>query len=124
LQIGRGARESALNVKLIIAAIHIGAAWFLVALSVPFIRRKIRPNTYWGFIRTRRMVEHAEVWYPVNEYAGKLMIGVATAASTSAFVLLFVPGLDPGAYALIQTGVLIGLLALLVAVTFRYLSRL
>src|SRR5262245_1531525 len=116
--------DSAQNVKVIMAAIHIGISLFLVVLSVPFIRRKIGPNKYWGFIRTRRMVENAEVWYPVNEYAGKLMVGVAVAASLSAIVLLLVPGLDPGVYAIVQTGILIGLLALLVAATFRYLSRL
>jgi hypothetical protein len=104
--------------------IHTGTGWFLAALSVPFIRRRIKPNKYWGFIRTRRMVENPDVWYPANEYAGRLMIGVAAAATVSAVAGLFVPGLDPLAYTLVQTGVLIALLALLVALTLRYLSKL
>lgn len=35
-----------MSVKLVAALIHIGAGWFLVALSVPFIRRRIKPNQY------------------------------------------------------------------------------
>lgn len=70
------------------------------------------------------MVENPDVWYPVNEYAGKLMIGVAAAATLSAIAGLFVPGLDPASYTLIQTGVLVALLALLVVLTFRYLGKL
>ena len=115
--------EPALQVKLITAAVFIVASLFLAALSVPFIQRKVKPNKYWGFIRTRRMVENADIWYPVNAYAGNLMVRVAIVVSVSTIVLLLVPGIGPATYIFVLTALLIVLLVGLVILTFRYLSR-
>lgn len=115
--------DSTTTVKLITAAIFIGAGLFLAAISVPFIQRKVKPNKYWGFIRTRRMVENADVWYPVNAYAGRLMVGVAVVQSICAIVLLVVPGLSPATYIFVLTGLLVALVLGLVILTFRYLSQ-
>jgi hypothetical protein len=70
------------------------------------------------------MVAKADIWYPVNAYAGRLMIRMATVMSLFSLICLLVPGLDPIAYTILQTGVLVALLWLLAALTVRYLSKL
>jgi hypothetical protein len=115
--------ESPLTVKLITAAVHVGIGLFLIALSVPFVQHRVKPNRYWGFIRTKRMVENADVWYPTNAYAARVMIGAVGVDMLAALVLLPISAVLPQTYILILTALLFGLMLLVVVLTFLYLRR-
>ena len=90
---------------------YVFSGLLLSLLSIPLIRRKIKPNGLYGF-RTPSTMENAELWYKVNEYAGRrlLVVGVGTVVVSLALALW--PGMDMtvDSYALSVTGVVLGLL--------------
>lgn len=87
-----------------LVAFLLGGALF-IALSVPLIKRKVKPNGWYGF-RTPRTLSDPEVWYPVNEFGGRRFLWVGVTEMVVALVLFFIPQLDIDAYCL---GVLIAI---------------
>jgi uncharacterized membrane protein len=45
----------------------------MIALAIPLILRKVRPNPWYGF-RTRKTLSHGKIWYAANRYAGKALL--------------------------------------------------
>jgi hypothetical protein len=52
--------------KLIVGLVHIGASWLLVALSVPFIQYKIKPNPYWASFERARWLQRLTYGIPLT----------------------------------------------------------
>lgn len=107
-------------------------AWFLlafllggglfIAMSVPLIKRKVKPNGWYGF-RTVRTLSDPDVWYPVNEFGGRRLLWVGVTEMVAALVLFFIPQLDTDAYCL---GVLIAIVLAMVVTgiqMIRYLRQ-
>ena len=46
----------------------IGA--LMIALAIPLIQGKVKPNSWYGF-RITRTLSDPDIWYAVNAYAGK-----------------------------------------------------
>jgi hypothetical protein len=109
--------------KTVVLLTFLGSGLLLTALSIPLIRGRVRPNTWYGF-RVRRTLEDPAIWYPANRYAAKWMLGVALAFTTVAAALYAAPGLDLVRYALICAAVLLTGIALAVVQSFRYLRTL
>lgn len=66
----------------------IGAtALLLVGLSIPLMRRRVRPNWFYGF-RTPSTVHDEPLWYDVNARTGRdlLWVGVGGLAITAIHV--------------------------------------
>lgn len=82
---------------LALLVLYIVTGLLLVGLSLPLIYCKIPPNPWHGF-RVRATLEDEEVWYPVNEYAARRMLGVGIAAVVAAVVLFPLLG-NIGVYA-------------------------
>jgi hypothetical protein len=85
--------------RLIILVLYSALGLLLTAISLPLIRRKVAPNSLYGF-RVRRTLEDPKVWYDVNEYSGRCLFRLGIWTSISAIVLYFVPGISAVAYAL------------------------
>jgi hypothetical protein len=109
-------------VKLVAAAVNLGIGLFLIALSLPFVLRKVKPNPWWGFIRTRRMVENADVWYPVNAYAARVMI-TAVGVYLLLSLIMLVPFVPPEVYVLVLSGLLVVIMIVVVVMSLMYLRR-
>ncbi|WP_406697028.1 SdpI family protein [Singulisphaera sp. Ch08] len=102
---------------------YLAAGLLVTAIARPLIRRRIAPNTLYGF-RVRKTLEHPEVWYDANEYAGRCLFWFGIGTGLSALALYFVPGIDPVVYAVACLMItLIGLIVGL-ALSFRHLNRL
>lgn len=71
----------------------------LVALGLPLLYEKIRPNPYYGF-RVAATLSDDRVWYAVNKYAARRLIAAGLVHVAAAWGLYFVPGLSLDAYAL------------------------
>ena len=103
--------------------LYVVSGLLLAALAVPMIRRKIPPNGLYGF-RVRQTLEHPDIWYPANEYAGRCLLWAGPVIAVAALILYVVPGLTVDAYALACLGVDIVALAAAVVLSFRHLKTL
>jgi hypothetical protein len=92
-------------------------------ISVPLIMGKIPPNGLYGF-RVKKTMENPEIWYRVNAYSGKwlLGIGIAMIMAASGFALIPFISLDFYAYAVLAVWVIIFTLAMIFSI--RYLNSL
>ena len=104
-------------------ALYVGAGLLLIGLSVPLIRRKVRPNAWYGF-RVRQTLADPEVWYAANAYAGKYLLGIGVITVLTAGGLYRVAGITLDAYALACGGTILAALAVCVIQCFRYLAQL
>ena len=102
---------------------NVATGLLVMALARPLIRRRIAPNALYGF-RVRRTLDHPEVWYDANEYAGRCLFWFGIATSLAALALFFVPGIDPVVYAVACLVVTLIGLTVSVALSFRNLNRL
>lgn len=81
-----------------ILILYVVIGLLLILVSIPLIRKKVKPNALYGF-RVPQTLENPDVWYPVNAHAGKRMAvsGVITLVAAVAFYS--VPGIDLDTYA-------------------------
>lgn len=94
------------------------AVSFLISVAV-----RVPPNSWYGF-RVRATLEHEEVWYPANEYAGKRLFWVGLSTVVSALDLFLLPISNVDIYASAVCGiVMVGLVVTLVQ-SFLYLRTL
>lgn len=78
-----------MNPMLLIMVVYVFVGALMAAISVPLIRRKVKPNPWYGF-RVKATLEDSDVWYAVNEFAGKCLLVAGLAISVAALVLFFV----------------------------------
>jgi hypothetical protein len=95
----------------------------LAAISIPLIRRRIKPNYWYGF-RTRRTLSDPAVWYDVNAYAGKRLLISGIIATVTAIGLYFMPHITVDGYTLGMAVFALGPLTIGIWQSFRYLDRL
>jgi len=104
-------------------ALYVGAKLLLIALSVPLMRREVRPNAWYGF-RVRETLADPEIWYAADAYAGKYLLGVGLVTVLTAVGLYCVLGITPDAYALARAGIILAAQVVCVLRSFRYLAKL
>ena len=94
-----------------------------VGLSVPLIRRWVKPNHLYGF-RTPKTMSSERIWYEANAYAGKLLLRTAIIFIAAAIVFYFFLRPNFVAYNITCTVVLLSSLAVLLFLSFRHLRSL
>jgi uncharacterized membrane protein len=91
-----------------------------VALAIPLIRGRVRPNRLYG-VRTPRTLGDERVWYEANRKGGRALAGAGALAATVALVLLAVGWpRDADTAALIHSGVM--LLAVAASTTYTLVA--
>jgi uncharacterized membrane protein len=110
------------NDLFLLAALYIGAGLLLIAISIPLIQRRVKPNPWYGF-RTPTTLKNETIWYEVNAHSGKRLLLAGIVVVIAALVFALIPNLTIDVYAILVALVLgvsitIGLLQ-----SFRYLSR-
>ena len=103
--------------------LYVVAGLLLIALAVPLIRRKVRPNAWYGF-RVRQTFADPDIWYAANAYAGKYLLGTGVITVLVAGTFYRALGISRDAYALACAGVILTALAVCVIQCFRYLAKL
>ena len=108
----------------LIILLQIGTVGLLfIGLGIPLILRKIPPNHWYGF-RLSKRVYQPDIWYPLNEYGGKLMVLIGAAMAGLGVGMSVVPEVQESVY--IVAGPVIALLgvAVMTILAYRKLSRL
>jgi len=106
-----------------ILAVYAGAGLLLSMLAVPLIRRKVRPNPFYG-VRIRQTLDNPEVWYPVNEYVARRLFVVGLLCAAASVLLFLLPGMKLDTYALACLAVTLVGFAVCTVQTVRYLRTL
>jgi len=104
-------------------ALFVASGLLLSGLSIPMILKKVKPNGLYGF-RVRKTLENPEIWYAVNSYSGKWLLGTGLVVVAAAVGLSFFPGLTVDAYALGVLAFFAVAFAVSLAASVRYLKSL
>lgn len=105
-----------------IETLYIVLGILTIILALPLITRKIKPNWLYGF-RTPTTLANADLWYDINAYFGRWLLGVGVVFLIASIVLAQVPGISVDAYAIGATVIIVGGLALGIALSFQRISR-
>ena len=69
--------------------LFVAVGLLIVGLSVPLMRRRVKPNLWYGF-RTPKTMSSERIWYEANAYAGKMSVRAGTIFIAAAIVLYLV----------------------------------
>jgi uncharacterized membrane protein len=81
-----------------ILILYVVIGLLMVALAVPLIKRKVKPNGLYGF-RVPQTLNDPLVWYAVNAHFGRRLLVTGVATPLAALLLYPLPGLDVDSYA-------------------------
>jgi hypothetical protein len=95
----------------------------LCVLSIPMILKIVKPNGLYGF-RVKKTMENPDIWYAVNSYSGKWLLGTGLVIAAAAIGLSFFPTLSIDAYALGVLAVFVFAFAVSIVASVRYLNSL
>ena len=91
----------------------------MMALSVPLILGRIKPNRFTG-VRIPETLSDEKTWYRVNARFGKWFLAAGAAFTLAAIGLFFTPlNTDVAAYSLCCTAVLFATIGAAIAAAFR-----
>jgi hypothetical protein len=105
----------------ILLALYVFSGLLLAAISVPLIKHKIPPNGLYGF-RIPSTMENPDLWYKVNEYAGRRLLVVGLGTSIGSAILFFIYPLSVDTYALSCLGWFLALFLWAIITSFLYLK--
>lgn len=108
--------------------LYAGLSLLLIALSVPLIQGRVKPNAWYGF-RIPLTLNGPDIWYPANRYAGQLLLAYGLVLLVVTLGLPFVLGMPPteGAtdvYALCIAAVALVGIVLVLAFSWHYARKL
>lgn len=89
------------------ALLFIGTGVLLIALSIPLIRRRVRPNALYG-LRVPATLSDEVVWYEANARSGRDLCILGCVQVLVAVVLAIVPGISLDTFVLVNTAVVAG----------------
>lgn len=99
----------------------LAADALFIALSIPLVLRKVKPNVVYGY-RTRATLSDETLWYEANAFFGRRFI-VACAVSAVAALFLARPGLlAPDAFLPVSVVLLGAPVAVAGVLTSRFVS--
>jgi uncharacterized membrane protein len=113
---------AAMEPKTLLLVLYLIVGTLFIGLSIPLIRGRIAPNSWYGF-RVKRTLENPAVWYPVNRFAASHLFGLGIAMMTVAIVLYALPQISFVRYALACLVVTLIGLGVLVLRSFQRLHR-
>lgn len=105
----------------ILLGMNLIAGVLLIALAIPTILKRIPPNPFYGF-RVQQTLNSPELWYKVNEYAGKRLLIVGIVTVVVAVGLFFIPGITVDIYASVCAVIVLGLLVFFIVQSIRFMK--
>lgn len=106
-----------------ILVLYVILGLLMVALAVPLIKRKVKPNGLYGF-RVPQTLSDPAVWYAVNAHFGRRLLVTGIATTLAALLLYPLPGLDVDSYAWALLAVFVLFFGVGVVQSWRYMTRL
>jgi len=108
----------------LIILLQIGIVGLLfIGLGIPLILRKVPPNHWYGFRLSKRVYE-PDIWYPLNEYGGKLMVLIGAAMTGLGVGIYVVPGVQESVYIIAGPVILLLGVVVMTVLAYRRLRRL
>ena len=105
------------------ATIFTAAGVLFIALGIPLLRGRVRPNSWYG-CRTSKTLSDEKVWYVVNRVTGRDLVAAGIAVIASSLVLLvFGRGLNPDRAVLVLLLVLLLSVVIMAADSYRAQKR-
>ncbi len=77
-------------IHLISITCNILTSVLIITLSLPLVRKSIRPNSWYG-IRTKEAYASDENWYAINAYGGRLAIRTGYSIALLNALILLIP---------------------------------
>jgi uncharacterized membrane protein len=84
----------------------VAAGLLLVLLAIPLVRRRVRPNQWYG-LRLRATFADEHIWYDANAASGREMVVFGTVFTLVALLLPYAPGMTDSTYSLVCAGLLL-----------------
>ena len=106
-----------------LALVFIALGLLQIGLALPLIGRRVPPNAFYGY-RVRQTLTNPDLWYPVNEYAGRLLALVGVVGIPLAVIIALVPGMRPETYALAMCAIFVAGAMVATLLGWRYLRQL
>lgn len=97
-------------------------ALIVMGVSLPLVKRKIRPNRWYG-IRIPEAFKSEERWFELNQYGGRLMIWWGVVIAITAGIGLALEKKYWLVYTFSELAVMLGGLGIVVALIFRYAAK-
>ena len=107
----------------LIIGMFIITGLLLSILSIPMILKIIKPNGLYGF-RVKKTMENPDIWYAVNSYSGKWLLGTGLVVVAAAIGLSFIPSITLDVYAYGVLAVFAIAFAISLVASVRYLNSL
>lgn len=68
--------------------IYFGVGFLFVGISLPLIKRKVKPNNWYG-VRLPQTMNNEKIWYEVNEISGRHLCIFGLAICLLTIILYF-----------------------------------
>lgn len=94
------------NTMLIPMVLFTAAGLLLAGLSLPLIRRRVKPNALYG-LRVPATLADESVWYEANARSGRDLLSVGLVLLMLTLLLPLVPGVTEETYTFGLAGILI-----------------
>jgi hypothetical protein len=91
----------------------------LIGLSIPLMRGKVPPNSWYGF-RIRLTLDNPEIWYPMNAWAARRLLVVGLVTVIAALFTPLIPETALPGYSLLVSIFLVVSVLLILAFGIRY----
>ncbi|MDD2762487.1 MAG: SdpI family protein [Opitutaceae bacterium] len=104
------------------AVIHLIVAAVVIALAIPLILKKVKPNCWYG-VRIPEAFKSEERWYEINRFGGGLLLAWGVIVAGTGVAGLTLEKKQWPDYTLTATWIIMGGLALLVAAIMVYAAR-
>ena len=91
----------------------------MVGLAIPLTRGSIPPNNWYGF-RTERTLADPDIWYAVNAWAGRRLLGIGIALTVLGLLSLVLAESALSAYFLALTAAMVAAVVWLLIAGVRY----
>jgi uncharacterized membrane protein len=103
--------------------LYVAGGLLLMALAVPLLRGKVRPNWFYGF-RVPRTVNNPDIWYATNRFGAKRLLAAGASFVVSAIVFYFIPGITVDAYAWVCLAVFVTVFGVGLVQSIRFMNSL
>jgi hypothetical protein len=118
-------QEDTIVTTLILLAAYVFIGCLFIALAVPLIQGRIKPNPFYG-VRVRKTLSDPDTWYAVNAYFGRRFAVMGLLIAVAGIVLSplgLIPHTGSMIYMALGHGIMIAGLIWVTLDTFRFLSK-
>ncbi len=105
-----------------VVVVYLLAAILVIALSIPLIRGKVKPNPWYG-VRIPAAFASEEAWFDINRFGGRLLLRWGIALAITALAGAFIGHAYWIIYNFVALAILVVGLAIVIAKTYSYADK-